>query len=154
MITHVFGSSNVRAGFYEKEKSSDQWAVCDFRVFINEFINVALTIGRNFVNSVIHYCYQVVLYECYVLYHHKLLLYYREIPLEIYFSSAVWNDGDRRVRVRTPGLHPLHFCHIDRYVDVLQGTVYRWANFTWSIDCYAETRLVKPQKLVTFCICF
>lgn len=48
-----------------------------------------------------------------------------EIPLEIYFSRAVWNDGNRRVRVRTPGLHPLHFCHIDRYVDVEAGSVYR-----------------------------
>ena len=84
-----------------------------------------MTIGRNFVDSVIRYCYQVVLYERYVLYHHKLLLYYREIPLEIYFSSAVWNDGDRRVRVRTQALDKQHICHIERYVDGGKGNVYR-----------------------------
>lgn len=50
---------------------------------------------------------------------------FREIPLEIYFSSAVWNDGHRTVRVRTPGLHPRHFCHVDKTVEVSAGTVYR-----------------------------
>lgn len=50
---------------------------------------------------------------------------FREIPLEIYFSSAVWNDGDRKVRVVTPGLPPYHFCHVDQIVDVVAKTVYR-----------------------------
>lgn len=48
-----------------------------------------------------------------------------EIPLEVYFSSAVWTDGSRSVRVRTPGLSSGHFCFVDETVEVPENTVAR-----------------------------
>lgn len=51
---------------------------------------------------------------------------FREIPLEIYFSSAVWNDGPRNVKVETPGLPNNHFCNVDKTVVVEASTVYRF----------------------------
>ncbi|KAF6025822.1 hypothetical protein EB796_015867 [Bugula neritina] len=51
---------------------------------------------------------------------------FKEIPLEIYFSSAVWNDGDRTVRVSTPGLPFNHYCFVNETVIVKAKTVYRF----------------------------
>lgn len=49
----------------------------------------------------------------------------REIPLELYFSSAVWADGDRTVRIHTPGLNKRDFCYVDQTVTVAENEVAR-----------------------------
>jgi len=50
---------------------------------------------------------------------------YREIPLELYFSSAIWANGTRHVNVYSAGLPYNHPCYFNERIAVAEMQVAR-----------------------------